>query len=180
MFERLPIRSRAAVCLIALTVATTACGGDDDPAATSAGDSSPSQPAVGAPFAAKAVAVCEAALAQKQAQGEFPLPEFNPTDPDPSKLPVIAPFLAETAVTFESWQSEMEALGEPPSGRDPWEDLVGAVSEHARIASEQAEAAASGDVETFVADYHQGTDTQPVLLSAANAAGVPECAAVDR
>ena len=42
------------------------------------------------------------------------------------------------------------------------------------------DAATSGDIETFKDDYHEGTDTQDVLLSAANAAGVPECAAVDR
>ena len=55
-----------------------------------------------------------------------------------------------------------------------------AVESHARIASEQAAAAQSGDTETFTKDYYEGTETQDVLLTAANAAGVPECAAVDR
>ncbi len=139
-----------------------------------------SPPAVGAAFRTRAVAVCNAALAQKKAEGPFPYPDFNPTQPDPSKLPLIAPFLAKTATTFQTWLNEMQALGQPPSGQAPWADLVGAVSSHARIATEQAAAARSGDIQTFTKDYYEGTKTQGVLLSAADAAGVPECAAVDR
>lgn len=170
------LRRRLVAGFVLLVGTATACSSDTP------SDSQPddTQPAVGATFASKAVSVCDAALAQKKAQGEFPYPDFNPTDPDPSKLPLIAPFLAETAVTFQTWQSEMEALGQPPSGQAAWNDLVGAVSDHARIATEQAAAAKRGDIQTFIDDYHDGTDTQPVLLDAANAAGVPECAAVDR
>ena len=123
---------------------------------------------------------CRDALAQKKAEGPFPYPDFNPTQPDPSKLPLIAPFLAKTATTFETWAREMQALGQPPTGRAAWADLVRAVESHARIASEHAAAAQSGDTETFTKDYYEGTETQDVLLAAANVAGVPECAAVDR
>ena len=165
------MQTRAIVAVIMVMGLATACSGDT---------SSEQQPDVGDAFATKAVAVCNAALAQKKAQGPFPYPDFNPTAPDPSKLPLIAPFLAETAVTFQTWLSEMKALGQPPSGQEAWGDLVSAVASHARIATEQAAAAKSGDIETFKSDYHEGTDTQDVLLSAANAAGVPECAAVDR
>lgn len=169
---------RAVAGLVLVVVAAAACSGDTP--SDQIPDDGGTEPAVGAPFATEAIAVCDAALAQKQAQGEFPYPDFNPTDPDPSTLPLIAPFLLETAVTFQTWEREMQALGQPPSGKEPWADLVDAVPDHARIATEQAAAAEKGDIETFIDDYHQGRDTQPVLLSAANAAGVPECAAVDR
>ena len=165
------MQTRAFVASVIAVGLATACSGDT---------SSQQEPGVGSAFAAKAVAVCNAALAQKKAQGPFPYPDFNPTAPDPSKLQLIAPFLVETAVTFQTWLSEMKALGQPPSGQEAWGDLVSAVASHARIATEQADAATSGDIETFEDDYHEGTDTQDVLLSAANAAGVPECAAVDR
>jgi hypothetical protein len=88
--------------------------------------------------------------------------------------------LAKTATTFETWAREMQALGQPPTGRSAWADLVRAVESHARIASEQAAAAQNGDTGTFTEDYHEGTETQDALLAAANAAGVPECASVDR
>ena len=49
-----------------------------------------------------------------------------------------------------------------------------------RIATEQHAAAARRDSDTFTKDYEEGTKTQDELLQAATAAGVPDCAAVDR
>ena len=139
-----------------------------------------SAPAVGSAFRGRAVAVCQAALEMKKAQGPFPYPDFNPTQPDPSTLRKIAPFLAKTATTFDTWQREMTALGQPPSGKAAWADLVQAVEAHARIDAEQALAAQRGDLETFTKDYREGTAAQGAVLRAANGAGVPECAEVDR
>jgi hypothetical protein len=159
-----------AVALLALGTAT--CGGDTESGSRS--------PAVGEAFASRAADVCKAARTEKKAQRPLPDPDFNPTQPDPLKLPGLAPFLAETVVTFKAWLREMQALGQPPTGQGAWADLVTAVESHVRIASEQQAAAQRGDAQTFIKDYNQGTETQDMLLRAAIAAGVPECAAVDR
>jgi hypothetical protein len=73
-------------------------------------------PAVGAAFARRAVAACNDAKGLKDAQGPFPYPDFNPTDPDPTMFPGVADALMKTDVTFTTWLEEMRALGEPPSG----------------------------------------------------------------
>jgi hypothetical protein len=164
--DRILVASVLALLLLA------ACGG---------GSTADTQtPAVGEAFANKAVAVCQAALARNEAQGPFPYPDFNPTQPDASKLPDIARYLAETVAAYGTWLDEMRALGQPPSGQAAWDDLVTAIERHVQLDIEQQAAAKSGDTETFTKDYHEGSDTQAELLRAADAAGVPECADVDR
>jgi hypothetical protein len=137
-------------------------------------------PAVGAAFATGAVATCHAAYAQKKAVA-FPYPNFNPTQPDASKFPGIAEYeAAHTVPAYKAWLREMQALGQPPTGQAAWADLLTAIGAHVRSASEQQAAAQRGDSATFIKDYYEGAKTQDDLLSAADAAGVPQCAAVDR
>jgi hypothetical protein len=159
-----------------LIVALVAVGG----AACGGGSSYGSDAAVPAAFQAKALAVCKAATAQKNAEGPFPYPDFNPTRPDWSKYPGIARALVKTPVIFRMWLRNMEALGDPSTGRAAWDDLLVAIGNHIRIATEQQAAAAHRDSDTFTKDYDEGRKTQEELLQAATAAGVPGCAAVDR
>lgn len=142
--------------------------------------SGPGEPAVGAAFASRALAVCQHAFELKEAEGPFPFPDFNPTKPDPVILPQVVPALRETDVTFRTWLSEMKALGDPPSGRTAWTDLLAAIESHVAINADQIAAAERGDGATFAADYDRGVATQAALLRAAEAAGVPDCAKVDR
>jgi hypothetical protein len=125
------------------------------------------------------VAVFQAALARNKAQGPFPYPDFNPTQPDASKLPDIARYLAETVAAYGRWLDQMRALGQPPSGQDAWNDLLAAIERHVQLDIEQQAAAEHGDTETFTRDYQEGGDTQAVFR-AAEAAGIPECEGVDR
>ncbi len=167
--RRIPHIRVLAVVLLALGMA--ACG---------SGTAGSSPPAVGAAFASRTVAVCHAAFAQKKAV-PFRYPDFNPTQPDTSKLPGIARYEATNTVpAYTTWLREMQALGQPPTGQAAWTDLLTAIEGHVRSASEQQTAAQRGDTPTFIKDYYEGTKTQAELLSAADAAGVPECAAVDR
>ena len=137
-------------------------------------------PAVGAAFARRAVAACNDTKALKDAEGPFPYPDFNPTDPDPAKFPGVADALMQTDVTFTTWLEDMRALGEPPSGNEAWAALLDAIEAHVRINRDQIDAARDGDTERFAADYDEGVATQEALLDAATDAGVPECAKVDR
>ena len=137
-------------------------------------------PAVGSAFAKRAVAACNHARELKDAQGPFPYPDFDPTDPDPARFPGVADALMKTDVTFSTWLDEMRALGEPPSGNEAWAALLDAIEAHVRINRDQIDAARKGDSERFAADYEEGVATQEAVLEAATEAGVPECAEVDR
>ena len=154
-----------------LAVGSTACGSSS---------SYGSHPAVPAAFRSRALAVCKTAAAQKKAEGPFPYPAFNPTRPDWSRFPGVADALIKTPEIFRSWQRQMQALGQPSTGRAAWDDLLAAIHSHVLIAAEQQAAAARRDSNTFIKDYREGNNTQKKLLRAANAAGVPGCAAVDR
>jgi hypothetical protein len=99
---------------------------------------------VGAAFARRAVSACNDAKALKDAQGPFPYPDFNPTEPDPTKFPGVADALMKTDVTFTTWLEEMRALGEPPSGNEAWAALLDAIKAHVRINRDQINAAREG------------------------------------
>jgi hypothetical protein len=86
----------------------------------------------------------------------------------------------KTVDTFETWLRQMQALGQPPTGQAAWADLLKAIASYVRLDVEQVAAAQRGDSQTFTKDYYEGQKTQGELLRAADAAGVPECAAVDR
>jgi hypothetical protein len=152
--------------LLIAVLSTAACGS--------------SAPGVGQAFAARATSVCAQALALKQAEGAFPVASFNPTKPDPAKLAQVAVFLHLTDATFTTWVGELEALGTPETGQAPWADLVAAARTHRDNNRDQIAAAERGDTATFAADYQVGVATQAKFLTAANAAGVPDCAKVDR
>ncbi len=166
-------RVRTAFAIAALgAIAVAGCSGS----AASPGGS----PAVGSDFATKALAACAHARELKDAEGSFPVPSFNPTKPDASKFAAVAAFLMKTDQTFRTWLSEMQALGAPPSAQSAWSSLVADIQRHVDLNAEQITAANSGDTATFAADYAKGVQTQAALLNDAIAAGVADCAKVDR
>lgn len=144
--------------------------------------SGPGASTVGVPadFATKALVVCQHAHDLKLAEGPFPLPAFNPTKPDASLFPEVGAFLKLTDATFGTWSSEMKALGSPSTGQSAWLDLIAAIDRHVSLNADQIAAAKVGDTATFAKDYAAGLVTQADLLKAATAAGVPDCAKVDR
>ena len=169
MNERSRVARLQELAIVLLTLGMAACS-------SGTADTSPG---VGEAFASKTMAVCQAALAQKEAQGPFPYPTFNPSQPDPSKLPDVARFLTGTVDTFQTWLREMQGLGQPPTGQEEWASLLEAIERATRLDVEQQAAAERGDTETFTKDYYAGVETQDQLALAAEAAGVPECSAVD-
>jgi hypothetical protein len=165
--------SRLVLPLIAIAL-LAGCGDDDSTGSSAAGSG------VGADFAAQAVAVCDKAAELKEGLGPFPYQDFNPTDPNVTQLPAVASYLQKLAGVWQQWLSDMQELGAPPAATDAWDDLLTAIEEHGRLNEEQIAAALSGDQTTFTDDYYKGQDTQHDLADAAEAAGVPECASVDR
>ena len=142
------------------------------------GSTHPTPPAVGIKFQKEALAVCRAALAQKHAEGHFPYPQFNPTQPDPSVLPHLAPFFAKAINTYSTWLRRMQALGQPPGGRRAWADLLKEIKAQLYLHEDQRAAALRGDTSTFASDYQNGMQVANALVSAADGAGVSACGVV--
>jgi hypothetical protein len=171
-----PLVSLVARCVGFSAMACVAIGCGSATAVTS-------KPAVGAAFASRAVTVCQAAHAQNQqlhAVFNASYANFNPTQPDRSVLPAVAQFMAKTRDTYKAWLSRMQALGQPPTGQAVWADVLKAIQTHVRLEVDEQAAAQRGDTNTFTQDYYLGAKAQDALLHAVNAAGVPQCAAVDR
>jgi hypothetical protein len=137
-------------------------------------------PAVGSQFQHKALAVCRAALTQKHAEGPFPYPNFDPSQPDPTDLPGVAPFFAKAITTYSTWLHRMQGLGQPPGGHTAWADLLNAISVQLRLHQDQRAAALRVDTATFSSDYQKGFKAIEDLQRAADAAGVSACGSVDR
>jgi hypothetical protein len=146
------------------------CGGSADSTA----------PAVGSQFQHEALVVCRAALTQKHAEGPFPYPDFNPSQPDPSELPGVAPFFSKAIATYTTWLHGMQALGQPPGARTAWADLLKAIGVQLHLHQDQRAAALRGDIATFSSDYQKGFKAIDDLQHAADAAGVSACGSVDR
>jgi hypothetical protein len=159
--------------IVISAVALAGCGGGSDSSSASA------KPGVGAAFAAKALAVCNAALTDKKAWKPFPVSNFNPTDPDPTAFPQVANWLdQEVTPTFDTWHTKLVALGNPASAQQSWNDLLDAVAKIEQGNKDQVDAARAGDTNAFKAATQSLQDAQPKLIDAANAAGVAACADV--
>ena len=153
-------------CVVSL--AAVGCGGGGTPSA----------PAVGAAFAAKASALCETAAAAKRAQGSFPDAAFDPRKPDVAKLPAVAAFIAEGGAIYATWLQGMQALGAPSSGRDVWTKLLAEIAVQRELHEHQQAAALRGDTAAFTHDFERGQTSVTDLRHAAGAAGLPACGKV--
>jgi hypothetical protein len=149
-------------------------------AAGCGGSAHTASPAVGSQFQHKALAVCRAALTQKHAEGPFPYPDFNPSQPDPSELPGVAPFFTKAIATYATWLHRMQALGQPPGGRAAWANLLKAIGVQLHLHQDQRAAALRGDTATFSSDYQKGFKAIDDLQRAADAGGVSAWGPVDR
>jgi hypothetical protein len=159
--------------MVLVVSALAGCGG------SASSHTASSEAAVGASFAARALAVCKSALAEKHAWKPFPVSDFDPTDPDPEALPTVATWLdGEVAPTFGDWHDRLAALGHPPSAKDTWNRLLAIVAEIGQGNEQEIRAARAGDSDAFKAASQTLQDAQPHLVHAANAAGVSACADV--
>ncbi len=169
-----PVRAGISLLVtVATVIALAGCGGGSK-------SEPPATPGVGAAFAARALAVCEAALADKKGWAAFPVSDFDPTKPDAAKFPQVAAWLEdEVAPTFHAWSEDLKALGSPPSATEAWNSMLAAIAKIARLNDDQIAAAKAGDVDAFAAATNglaASQDEQLVSFSAK--AGVPACADV--
>ena len=156
-----------ATCFCVLLLA--GCGGSSDKQTSG----------VGTEFASKAIAVCEAALADKHDWQPFPVDGFNPSDPDPSKFPEVSIWLAnQVAPTFHRWLTDLQALGTPPTAQTDWNATIAAVKKIDHLNSDQIAAANDHDTDAFAAATSALGSTQDELVAASKRAGVADCAEV--
>jgi len=164
---------RVSAVIVTSAVVLTGCGSGSDSSSASA------ERGVGAAFAAKALAVCNAALNDKKAWKQFPVSDFNPTAPDRSAFPQVANWLDQVVTpTFHIWHNNVVALVDPPTAQQAWNDLLDAVAQIDQGNRDQVDAARADDTEAFKAATQSLKDAQPKLVDAANAAGVAACADV--
>ena len=134
---------------------------------------------VGEEFAAKALAVCQTALKQKQDWQPFPVSDFDPSNPDASKFPEVSNWLTnEVAPTFRSWLTGLQALGTPPSGQEDWTATLAAVKMIDELNGDQINAAKKNDAAAFAAATAAFGPAQDELVAASEKAGVADCADV--
>ena len=157
-------------CTFALPVVLLAgCGATSENQPTGVGDE----------FAARALAVCQTSLKQKQDWQPFPVSDFDPSDPDPSKFPEVSSWLTkEVAPTLHTWLSSLEALGTPPSAQADWTATLAAVKKIDELNSDQITAANKHDAGAFAAATAASGSTQDELVAASEKAGVADCADV--
>ena len=145
------------------------CGGNPDKQTAGVGDD----------FASKALAVCKAALEDKQGWQPFPVANFDPSDPDASKFPDVSIWLAQqVAPTFHTWLSGLQALGTPPAAEADWNAVLAAVKKIDQLNSAQITAANKRDTAAFAAATSALGSTQDELVTATENAGVADCADV--
>lgn len=150
-------------------------------AACGSGAGGQSVSGVGAPFAARATAVCQTILEAKKAWSALPAAGFNPDQPDPAAFPVVAAWLeGQVAPTFDAWLAGLTTLGPPPSGAASWTDVLSAVDKIGKLNADQVAAAKAGDTAAFVKATNGLHAIQPELERATKAAGVPACADVHK
>jgi hypothetical protein len=163
------VRRSAAIAALVIAVLVSACGESAAP------------PAVGEAFAARADAVCQAALESKQKWSSFPVPNFNPAQPDPKAFPKVAVWLEEqVAPTFQAWLDGLTTLGPPPTAQNDWNNVLGAVAKIVQGNADEITTAKAGDAKGFVAARDKLVEIQPVLVQATADAGVPKCADVHK
>jgi hypothetical protein len=160
------------MAFVFLLLGTGACGSSHQ-----SGSPSPRNASLGKAFQSKATAVCKLALSQKKAQGQFPYPDFNPTQPDLSKLPSIARLEAKTVMIYQAWLHKMVALGQPNKGRTAWTNVLRDLRGNLRTIADQRAAGERKDGKVFTNDYYVGNRFQHDLEQASDAVGLPVCAA---
>ncbi len=162
-------RSVSSVGLLVVAIVLAGCGGTSKEQNAGVGDA----------FATKALAVCQAALKQKQDWQPFPVSDFDPSDPDPSKFPEVSSWLTkEVAPTFRSWLTGLQALGTPPSAQEDWTAMLVAVKKIDELNGDQITAAKNHDAAAFAAATAALGSTQDELVAASEKAGVADCADV--
>ena len=158
---------------LAVLALAAACGDASDappattPAATQAADAAAAVEQINR--------LCDSVREVIEAQGDFPLPDFDPAHPTPADLPTVGAYFAPTIAATESALRALRALDVPatvaPRAR-AFEDAVAAEVANARA---QMEAARRRDVTVFVATLATSDSTNAAVDATARTLGAVRC-----
>jgi hypothetical protein len=165
------------VAVLAFVALVAACGSSQAKTSASTSTTSPggASPALDAAFRAKAATICNAAGQALHADGTFPFPAFDPTQPDPTKFPAIAAYEAKTNAAMRTWQAALHALGHPSTGSGVWTRFLGFVDRTVTSEIEQQRAAQRRESAAFTQTYRDLSGHALAVGQAAAAAGLPSC-----
>lgn len=124
-----------------ITAGLCACGSGKEP----------SSQKVNASFAQRVNGVCARTLAQYEANGRFPYPQFRPLHPDPKLLPAVGAFLARNQPAAQAIPAQMRALGEPTVARAQWDHVRSLITQAAASAARQVTFAKASNGAGFAA-----------------------------
>jgi hypothetical protein len=165
------------VAVLASVALVAGCGSSH--AKTSATTSTTTPSAAGSgldvAFRARAAAICNAAGQALRAEGTFPFPAFDPTQPDPTKFPAIAAYEAKSDAAWRTWQAALHALGQPRTGSGVWTTFLGFVDRSVNLDIAQQRAAQRRESTTFTQTYRDLSGQALAGRQAAAATGLPSC-----
>jgi hypothetical protein len=145
-----------------MTAGLGACGGGKKATASQKLD---------APFAHRVDGVCARTLAQYQANGRFPYPQFDPVHPDPKLLPRVGAFLARNQPAAQATPGEMRALGEPAQARAQWDRVRTLITQAMASSARQVAFAKSSNAAGFAAETRTANRLHETLTADGKALG---------
>jgi len=151
-----------AIAVIALiTAGLSACGGGNKP----------SSQKLSASFAQRVNGVCARALAQYEANGPFPYPQFRPLHPDPRLLPRVGAFLARNQRAAQAIPAQMRALGEPAAAKAQWDHVQGLIAQAEISAARQVAFAKKSNAAGFAAESKTANRLHDTITAEGRALG---------
>jgi hypothetical protein len=165
------------VAVLAAIATVAGCGSSQAKTSTTTSKTTASTASSGIDpaFRAKAAAICDTAGQALRAEGAFPFPTFDPTQPDPTKFPAIAAYENKTVANIRTWQAALHALGQPTAGSGVWTTLLGFVDRSATSTIAQQRAAQLRESAAFTQTYRDLSGQAPAGRRAAAAAGLATC-----
>lgn len=152
-----------AFSILVLVAAGAGCGGDD-----SSGLSSESEAAI-----AQIETICNDAAAEiSSKRGDFPVADFDPTNPDPADLPAVGNYFAIGHVVSDAALVKARAVDVPAEIQGKVDTLLNAVESDLANAKAQAKAARESDVAAFTATLDDADRLSADVKDASDALGV--------
>jgi hypothetical protein len=162
-------RRSISISVLALMAAgVCACG---------SGGKTSSGPKLDPAFAKRIDAVCTRQLAQLNAHGAFPYPQFKSLHPDPKLLPRVGVFLERLQPPAQAVPGQLRALGEPTSARAAWDHVRSQIAFGKAITTRQIASAKASDAAGFAAESKTANSLHDQIIAELQGLGLAKSSA---
>ena len=148
---------------VCLAIGASACGGGDEPNATTAAT------------VEQVNGICTDWKATLDERGDFPVEEFDPENPSQDDLPAVGEYFASGEPAADEAIVQLRALSPPTEAEADVEALVSALEVQLENAKTQASAARVRDVAGFTATLDAASTSMEAVKEAADELGTPSC-----